>query len=287
MKKLLRVAALCLTAVVALLAAGYSGASYYYNSQHGAGCASCHEMAGYVGDVHDSAHRNANCLDCHETSMATKLRHITVHLSHRWPETIRMRDTDVVAMTGACEKCHQQEYASWHAGPHSATYREIFTDSAQNSKQRLTEDCLRCHGMHFDGSVRDVVQPVSTTGPWRVVRAGFADQPTMPCLTCHWVHRQGSLAAKPAERISVAGEQDTLAFFDRRERMHFAVANLAMPQLYDGVAAVKMNPDQRQALCYQCHALRELEPDSLAAVNGWGVQAGSVTIERRWACMPG
>jgi hypothetical protein len=275
MKKLLRIGAFLLTAMVALLAAGYGGASYYYNSQHGSGCASCHEMAGYVGEVHSSAHRGATCLDCHETSMATKLRHITVHLSHRWPETIRMRDTDVVAMTTACQKCHQEEYASWRAGPHSATYRQIFTNPTQNSKQRLTEDCFRCHGMHFDGSVRDVVQPVNATGPWHVVRAGFADQPTMPCLTCHWVHRQGSLDAKPDKRISVAGVHDQLAFFDRRERMHFAAANLPMPQLFDGAVAVKMSPDQRQAICYQCHATREPETDSMAAVHHWGMQAGS------------
>ncbi len=277
MKALLRVAALCLAAAVVLGAAGVSGASLYYDSQHGAGCTSCHEMAAYVGGVHDSAHRSQNCLDCHDTSLATKLRHIAVHLGRTGPEAIRLRDVDVVSMTSACQKCHQQEYATWHAGPHSATYRQIFTDAKQNTQRRLMDDCLRCHGMHYDGSVRDLVQPLNATGPWRVVRAGFADQPTMPCLTCHWIHREGSLETKPAERISVAGSpvHDSLAFFDRRERMHFAAAELPLPQLFDGATPVKVCPDRRQAICYQCHAPRQPDTGSVAAAHHWGPQAGS------------
>ena len=67
------------------------------------------------------------------------------------------------------------------------------------------EDCFRCHGMHFDGSIRDLVQPHNTKGPWRFVRSGFADQPTMPCMTCHQVHSQGAQRDAARPRISVAG----------------------------------------------------------------------------------
>ena len=102
--------------------------SYYYTSQRGQGCASCHEMAAYVSAVHTSAHRTATCLDCHEASLATKLRHIRVHLFGGLPESIRLRDVDVFAMTTNCQNCHQHEYASWHAGPHSATYAQIFAN---------------------------------------------------------------------------------------------------------------------------------------------------------------
>ncbi len=91
-------------------------------------------------------------------------------------------------------------------------------------------DCLRCHGMHFDGPIRDMVQPQNAQGPWHIIRAGFADQPTMPCQTCHQAHYQGPQETKPAKRISVAGAAvaDSLAFFDRRERIHFAAATLAI-----------------------------------------------------------
>jgi len=251
------------------------GASWYYTTQHGAGCASCHEMGAMVHLAHNSAHRTMGCEACHEASLATKLRHIRVHLSGKLPEAIRLRDVDVLAMTSSCQRCHQHEYASWHAGPHSATYRQIFADPGHNSKRRLMDDCLRCHGMHFNGAVRDLVQPQNTTGPWQIIRAGFADQPTMPCQTCHQVHREAEPQSRPEKRISVAGEavRDSQAIFDRREGMHFTAAKL--PVLQDGARAVTISPDPRQALCYQCHAPRQPEAGTDAAMHDWGPQIGS------------
>jgi hypothetical protein len=262
---------------VLLAGGGVWGASLYYTSNLGSGCANCHEMAEFVNGAHGSTHRGVNCVECHENTLATKLRHIRAHLMGDVPEAIRLRDVDALAMTASCRGCHQQEYASWHAGPHSATYRQIFTDPRQNEKRPLMDDCLRCHGMQFDGALRDLVEPTGTRGPWRILRTGFADEPTMPCVTCHWIHRAGSPAARPAERISVAGSalDDSLAFFDRRERMHFAAAALSLPQLCAGEKPIAMSPDQRQALCYQCHAPRLPDAGTPAALHGWGPQAGS------------
>ena len=59
------------------------------------------------------------------------------------------------------------------------------------------DDCLRCHGMHFNGAVRDLVQPQNTIGPWHITRANFADQPTMPCMACHQMHREGPSKQSP------------------------------------------------------------------------------------------
>ena len=36
------------------------------------------------------------------------------------------------------------------------------------------DDCLRCHGMHFEGGVRDLVTPVNAHGPWSMLKAGPA-----------------------------------------------------------------------------------------------------------------
>ena len=264
-------------ALVLLAVAGVFGASAYYSSEHGQGCASCHEMASYVAEAHSSPHRTVGCMDCHEAGLGTKLRHTWVHLTHRWPEAIRLREVDVLAMTGNCRSCHQHEYASWQAGPHSATYSQIFTNPGQNSRQRLMEDCLRCHGMYFGGSIRDLVQPQNTTGPWHLVHGGLAEQPTMPCGTCHWIHREGSPETRPQERISVAGEAVPvlLGFYDRRERQHFAAGDLTIPQLYDGTRALRVSQDLRQGVCYRCHAPRRPDTGSAAAGNGWGMQAGS------------
>lgn len=276
-KRVLQVVGLGLGAIGLCALAAVGGAAYYYTAQRGAGCADCHEMADYTGAIHASSHRTVGCLDCHSTSLATKLRHTAVHLSGHLPEVIRLRDIDVLAMTAKCQACHQHEYATWHAGPHSATYAQIFTDSKHNEQRRLMDDCLRCHGMHFGGSIANLVQPQSLKGPWRIVGAGFADQPAIPCQSCHGIHRQGLPKTKPAARFSVAGVPAgaSLAFFDRREQMHFAVDQLPLPQLFDGARPVTISPDQRQALCYQCHAPRQPEADSAAGLHHGGAQAGS------------
>jgi formate-dependent nitrite reductase cytochrome c552 subunit len=109
------------------------------------------------------------------------------------------------------------------------------------------------------------------------VDARLANQPAIPCGTCHSIHREGEPESKPPERVSVAGQAVpvSLAFYDRRESMHFAAANLAIPQLYDGAHPLHVSQDQRQTVCYQCHAPRMPEAGSAAAVNAWGMQAGS------------
>lgn len=277
MMRMLKVAGLFAGCVAALSVALVYGASNYYTSQHGQGCASCHEMAAFTSAVHSSAHRTTTCLDCHDANLGTKLRHIRVHLLGQAPESIRLRDVDVVAMTTMCQKCHQHEYASWHAGPHSATYAQIFADPVHNAKRRLADDCLRCHGMHFNGAIRELVQPMNTVGPWHLVRASFANEPAMPCMACHEMHREGPVETKPAERSSwvVAPIPVTLAFYDRREEMHFAAGQLALPVMFDGPRAVRVSPDQRQAICYQCHAPRRPDAGSVAAAKGWGPQFGS------------
>jgi hypothetical protein len=277
MMRYLKLACLALAFVVAMSVAFVYGASYYYTSQHGQGCASCHEMAAYTTAVHTSAHRNATCLDCHDAGLATKLRHIRVHLIGPAPEAIHLRDVDVLAMTTKCRACHQHEYASWRAGPHSVTYAQIFTDPVHNSERRLTDDCLRCHGMHFDGAVRDLVQPQNTTGPWHLKRASLTNEPTISCMACHQLHREGPTQLKPSTRISVATPpvRDTVAFYDRREQLHFAATLLTLPQLWDGPRSVTISPDQRQALCYQCHAPRQPETNTVAAANHYGPQFGS------------
>jgi hypothetical protein len=265
-------------ATAALLATGtLYGTSLYYAAGHGDACADCHEMAASVSAIHGSPHHNAGCTDCHEASLATKLRHIRVHLSGERPEVIHLREADARQMIPSCQKCHQQEYANWHAGPHSASYGEIFANPTHNAKRRLMDDCFRCHGMYFNGSVRDLVQPQDTHGPWRLTQPELAGQPTIPCQACHWIHHEGSLETKPAGRISVAGTAipESLAFYDRREEMHFAAVGLPIPVLYDGDTLLKVSPDPRQAICYQCHAPREPETSSVAEMNHWGMQAGS------------
>jgi hypothetical protein len=267
---------------VSLAAAGNYGASLYYAVGHGTGCADCHEMAASVSAVHGSPHYTATCTDCHAASVGDKLRHVRAHIVGRRPDGVHLREVDVRGMMTKCQSCHQHEYASWHAGPHSATYAAIFTDPKHNTRRRLMEDCFRCHGMYFNGSVRDLITPdpalpQNAKGPWHLARPELADQPTIPCQSCHWIHREGAPLIKPDSRISVAGSavRDSLAFYDRREELHFRAASLAIPELYDGPHKLRISSDSRQAVCYQCHAPRRPDTSSIAAAAGWGPQAGS------------
>jgi cytochrome c554/c'-like protein len=262
-------------ALVLLAVAGNYGSALYYAAGHGAGCADCHEMAMTVSALHGSPHSNAQCTDCHEASVGAKLRHIRAHLRGRSDETIRLREDDVRTMITNCRRCHQQEYASWHAGAHAASYGEIFTNAGHNAKRRLADDCFRCHGMYFEGGMRDLVAQNDPRGPWRLTRPELANEPAIPCLACHWVHREGPMETRQKGQASAPAIRDSLAFYDRREEMHFRAASLALPQLYDGPRPIKVSPDPRQGVCYQCHAPRQPETETLAAKNNWGPQAGS------------
>jgi hypothetical protein len=163
-----------------------------------------------------------------------------------------------------CRGCHRQEFAQWQSGAHSATYDRLFVDASHNRKRLLNDDCLRCHGMHFEGGIRELVTPVNARGPWRLLRPELANQPAIPCLSCHQVHREGEMLphrrtdsnSSTAAKSSAGQEllRPSVSLFDRREQRHFSVELLSLPAMLDGSRAVKISPDSRQALCYQCHA---------------------------------
>jgi len=112
MKGVFKGVAISAGSLVLLAMAGIFGAAAYYSSERGQGCASCHEMRSYVVEVHDSPHLAMGCVECHDASLRTKLRHTWVHLVRAWPENIRLREADVRAVAVNCRRCHQQEYAA-------------------------------------------------------------------------------------------------------------------------------------------------------------------------------
>jgi hypothetical protein len=243
-------------AIAAVALASVPAAGVYYQSSWGLGCARCHEIGIDYDQWHRSSHRDINCVECHASSLATNLRRVVTHLRGKVPEQVHMGTEDVFAMLSRCRKCHQQEFAQWGAGPHSATYAHFFTDQKHNRKRLLVDDCLRCHGMHFEGGIQDVVEPIGTTGPWRLKNPAYADRPAIPCLACHSVHREGAPLTKDEQRIGVQQEivRPSVGLFDRRSRLNVGAGNLPLPAMFDGPRPVKTSPDLRQSLCYQCHA---------------------------------
>jgi hypothetical protein len=230
--------------------------NYYYHASWGEGCAKCHEIAGNRDSWHGASHRNVNCTSCHSSSLAGNLRRAYKHVLYDAPEGIRLRTEDVSMIVERCRTCHNQEFARWKSGPHSATYARLLTNQDHNKKRLLMDDCLRCHGMHFEGSIRDAVEPVSTKGPWRIRDAALANEPAIPCLGCHSIHRNGAPLNKPEPRLGKTQEliRPSVAFYDRRTETNISAALLPIPTMLDGTRTVKMSADHRQALCYQCHA---------------------------------
>jgi hypothetical protein len=217
-------------------------ARVYYGSSGGTACTRCHEIEPDYNMWHTSSHRGVQCGECHESSSLNNLRRVYSHMRGDVPEQVHLRNSDIPAMMERCRSCHRQEFADWQAGPHSSTYARIFLDEKHNAKFPPMDDCLRCHGMHFEGGVREVAN-----------RPDLHQRPAMPCLACHQVHRPGSpLQRKQPPEIN----RPSLAFYDRRSQAHVAVTNLPLPEMKDGERMVNMSPDPRQALCYQCHAPR-------------------------------
>ena len=121
------------------------------------------------------------------------------------------------------------------------------------------DDCLRCHGMYYEGGIRDLVTPIETAGPWQLIDSALADQPAIPCLACHEIHTEGQVLSEFVARTEINGASQELhrpsvALFDRRAVMHISASRLPMPHMRDGDEQVPISPDLRQTLCYQCHA---------------------------------
>jgi hypothetical protein len=261
-KKVLIISALVIVAILISI----PGASLYFETGNGARCTTCHEMQPLYNRWHNSTHRGIPCDKCHGGALTfdtsfhlNNAERAVSHLRDDLPEQIGLGNNFVQAMNERCQSCHRQEYASWASGPHSATYARIFLDKAYNSKNMLMDDCLRCHGMHFEGGVQQLVTPFDRKGPWKMIPAELTRRPSMPCLSCHEIHRGGAELKKAGEQGRVAGPaqeimRPSLALFDRRTQSYVPVSSLPLPSMVDGARPVKMSPDQRQALCYQCHA---------------------------------
>ncbi len=185
---------------------------------------------------------------------------VLAHFDRRPDEEIRLHERDVIAIVAACRRCHAREYADWSSSGHSATYADVFLDEEHNAKERISESCLRCHGMFFEGTIADAVTPVDVRGPWRLVDAELASVPAIPCLACHHVHAEGLPAARPdySDPATIAANREPRAakvgFYDRDERRHFEASALPTLRLFDDGVGVRVAGDPRQRLCTQCHA---------------------------------
>ncbi len=251
--------------VVIIATAGW--ASYWHFAAPSRTCGSCHEIVPSHNLWQESYHREVPCEDCHGTAVSNgfhslweNARRVVGHFSEPSTEQIALKEEQVEEMIGRCRECHEREYADWLASGHSVSYADVFLNEKHNSAEQINEDCLRCHAMFFDGRIQDIVQPISTRGLWKLVNPALAERHAIPCLACHEIHLRGNPS-------SIAEHSDPKAIhysrplpvpraglYDRQEKVHFEIALLPTPAIFEGEREVIVSPDPRQRLCYQCHA---------------------------------
>ena len=230
-------------------------------------CASCHEIQSAVHSFSQSSHRNLGCKGCHGTalsngfhSMKEKVMMVVNHVREGRVEDIRMNEVQMLGVMEKCKECHASEFANWKSGGHSATYKDIFLNETHNKTEQLNFDCLRCHGMFFEGKTNDLVGPIDTEGPWLLKDSEKAVLPVIPCLACHQIHNEGEISKSPEFSVPkdifykrmVHGK--SIAFYNRYEKLHFDLADLPSPVILNGTDTVKTPKDQSYRLCVQCHA---------------------------------
>jgi hypothetical protein len=261
---LIKVSVIIVTGVLAGLVGVYTR---WHTAAPERTCASCHEIESAHEMWVQSSHRDIECAECHGTalssglhSMQEKTEEFLAHFGRRPDDEIRLSEQQVIEAVQRCRECHAREYANWLSGGHSPTYADIFLNEEHNQAEQLTESCLRCHGMFFEGTISDVVAPLDVQGPWQLVDEELTSVPTIPCMACHHVHAEGSPAVRPdySDPATIAANREArsakVGFYDRYEKMHFRAADLPPLQLSHNGASVQVATDARQRVCIQCHA---------------------------------
>lgn len=255
-----------LVAAVFLLSAMLGGIGYFEFSPPEKTCISCHEIRASHARWTNSVHRAVSCKKCHGGSadsvhaLKENAKRVFYHLAESDHSDMRLSEEQVGRMVAACQSCHPREFAHWCEGGHGTNYAAIFADAKHNKVEQLNDDCLRCHGMFYEGKMSDMVSPLDTRGPWAFADASQAQRPVIPCLACHELHAPGAPFSKAqacaAESTNApAFRRDTIAFYVRQEKAHFAMDDLGVPRVVDASGGrVQVSSDPRQRLCTQCHA---------------------------------
>lgn len=230
-------------------------------------CASCHEIGKSVYSQAQSLHRNLHCKECHGTALSNGFHSIkekgmmvVSHIKDKPIENVKLKEEQLLEVMSNCQRCHSSEFAKWTSGGHSIDYQHVFLNTKHNSTEQINFDCLRCHGMFFEGFVNEIVEPLNIIGPWELKKEKMATMPTIPCMTCHQIHQEGLPQARPDysdPKTIYYQKKDSsskLGFFDRHEKFSFPVSELPKLNLWQGDLVVNVSDDPIMRNCVQCHA---------------------------------
>ncbi len=232
-------------------------------------CALCHEIHPACVSWKSSAHAGISCKECHGTalsngytSLVEKSRMVYVHFTRKKTNhDLHLTESQALTIATKCAACHQVEHASWQAGAHSTTYRDIFMDAAHNEMERPYWDCFRCHGAHYDGNIHDLISLEGEVASWKIRDEKQEGRPAITCLTCHQMHgdqerytRYASLPLEARNRLIQTTRRPATALYLRAEKRHLPSDKLLKPTIHDGDSLVKVSDDPNTWLCIQCHS---------------------------------
>ncbi|MCF8225941.1 MAG: cytochrome c3 family protein [Bacteroidales bacterium] len=259
--------------VIIAIAVSLSGYAAWNAANPEKTCASCHEINPSLEMWQISSHRDINCKECHGTAMSNgfhsikeKTGMVFTHIREKKLNSdIRLTETQVIETMDRCANCHQEEQKKWKSGGHAAAYADIFLNKAHNNMERPYWDCFRCHGMHYEGNIYDLIEPVSTRGPWQIIDEGKENDPVMTCMSCHEIH-----AGNDTRKAASSLEDPKAIFYERKEananrnpkaglyiradEMYLRADHLPVPEMYDGERKLKITPNPLQSVCVQCHS---------------------------------
>lgn len=231
-------------------------------------CKNCHEINPSLTSWQMSSHRNISCKSCHGTalsngihSMKEKFRMVQIHFTGKsGDEAIYLNEDQALETMDRCAKCHQDEYARWMEGGHSARYSDIFLNEKHNRTEQLNSDCLRCHGMFYSNPIDSLVTPLLVAGPWELKDRSMSEKPSIPCMACHQIHSEGASSKRPLYSVPDSifyqrnKKSSTLGFYSRHEKFHFSVEMLPEPVIINREDTVMLSSDKVYRICVQCHA---------------------------------
>jgi hypothetical protein len=215
--------------------------------------------------VADDPHADSACDDCHTDALLSRYEKLGSQWKVEVPpghdlvrQAIQLTESEMLQLHEGCRDCHEEEFAEWQRSGHAVNYAQIFLDRRHNKRLQLNNDCLRCHGMFYRGTIHDLVTPIDTQGPWRLKPSEMKEWPTIPCLACHQIHPARHIQLAPQSDGPLATEDEDgparYGFFDQRERLFFPVAQLPKPRILDAATQLEISADPRIRVCYQCHA---------------------------------
>lgn len=250
------------------LIASFSGYKVWSSMNPDLTCAQCHEVASACRLWKSSAHADVQCVDCHGTALSGEVKGLVEKTSmvynhftkKQTTEDLALDEGQVLDVATRCAVCHQAEQAAWQAGAHSVTYQDIFMDSVHNKMEKPYWDCLRCHGMHYDGTVHDLMVMDGNVEDWHIKDTLQAKRPAITCLACHQIHagqeqRKSYLSMNEQERDSLMSvtRRPATALYMRSDKRHIPSDQIYQAEIYKQDSVIRVSSDPNTRLCIQCH----------------------------------